>query len=82
MGIANYAALQREARSVLRDISGMLRTTDLHRHAMLGLNGKIVIEAYDTVNLGFRDREAVSESIETLGRYAAECGLYAMQTGN
>ena len=48
---------------------------------MLGLNGKIVIETYDTVNLGFRDREAVSEGIETLGRYAAECGLYAMQTG-
>ena len=58
-----------------------LRTADLHRHALLRLNSKIVIETYDTVNLGFRNTEAVSKRVEALSRYAAECGLYAMETG-
>ena len=58
-----------------------LCTTDLHGYALLRLNGKIVIETHHPVNLGFRDREAVSEGVEALGRYAAECGLYAMETG-
>ena len=58
-----------------------LRTADLHRHTLLRLNGKVVIETYDTVKLGFRDREAASEGVEALGRYTAECDLYAMETG-